>query len=365
MIRLAESLLPWFARHGRHDLPWQQDASPYRVWVSEIMLQQTQVRTVIPYFLRFTERFPDVSTLAQAAQDQALHLWTGLGYYARARNLHRAAQVIVRDCHGQFPTDPSGWTALPGVGRSTANAILALSADRPYPILDGNVKRVLTRVYGVYGWPGHKQVENRLWALAEQETPTREAAAYTQAIMDLGATVCTRSAPRCAACPLASGCHAFRHGEQRLLPTAKASRPLPVRQLVFALLRNQQGEVLLEKRPPVGIWGGLWSLPEYRRASELSDWIQAHACLVSGALVALPSIRHTFSHFHLDITPVEGVIRAKADALHDEERYLWYASTRNPEIGLAAPVAALLHEATARAPLSPDCVTPGDGVLSA
>ena len=342
MAELAKRLLPWFVHHGRHDLPWQQDASPYRVWVSEIMLQQTQVRTVVPYFLRFMERFPDVAALARASQDQALHLWTGLGYYARARNLHRAAQVIVRDFGGRFPTDPGGWTALPGVGRSTANAILALSADRPYPILDGNVKRVLARVYGVYGWPGHKQVENRLWALAERETPTREAAAYTQAIMDLGATVCTRSGPRCAECPLASACHAFRHDEQRLLPTARTRKSLPVRQIIFALLKNERGEVLLEKRPPAGIWGGLWSLPEYRAEAELSDWVQAHACLVSGALIALAPIRHTFSHFHLDITPVKGVIRDVAGAIRDDERYLWHAPARGSEIGMAAPVQALI-----------------------
>ena len=344
MPELAAALLPWFRQHGRHNLPWQQDTSPYRVWVSEIMLQQTQVKTVIPYFIRFVERFPDAVALATAPLDRVLHLWTGLGYYARARNMHRAAQVISRDLGGRLPDDPEALMALPGIGRSTAGAIMTLGHGRRAPILDGNVKRVLARFYGIYGWPGHREVEKRLWELAERETPHQEAAAYTQAVMDLGATVCTRSRPRCDACPLAPGCHASRHGEQQQLPTGRTKTSLPVRRIVFAMLENEQGEILLEKRPPTGVWGGLWSFPEYSSDTELADWIKNRAVLVSGALTTLPQIRHSFSHFHLDITPVKAVIRDKADTIGDNEAYLWYAPEHGPEIGMAAPVKALMEK---------------------
>ena len=344
MPDLAPALLPWFKHHGRHDLPWQQNPDPYRVWVSEIMLQQTQVKTVIPYFLRFVERFPDAGALAGAPLDRVLHLWTGLGYYARARNLHRTAQILVRDFAGRLPADLDALTALPGIGRSTAGAILCLGHGRRAPILDGNVKRVLTRCYGIYGWPGDREVERRLWELAEQETPHEESAAYTQAIMDLGATVCTRSRPRCADCPLACGCHALRHGEQQQLPTGKTRNSLMVRKVVFAVLQNEQGEILLEKRPPAGIWGGLWSFPEYRSGPELTDWIKARAVLVSETLISLPQVRHSFSHFHLDITPIKGVIRDKADTIRDNETYLWYTPGRDMEIGMAAPVKALMQQ---------------------
>lgn len=341
---LAASLLPWFKLHGRHDLPWQQDAGPYRVWVSEIMLQQTQVKTVIPYFERFVERFPDAVALADAPLDRVLHLWTGLGYYARARNMHRAAQLIVRDYAGNLPSDLEVLMDLPGIGRSTAGAILALGHGRRAPILDGNVKRVLTRCYGIYGWPGHTEVNKRLWEVAERETPHRETAAYTQAIMDLGATVCTRSRPRCAECPMVSNCHACRHGEQQSLPTGKTKNSLPVRRVIFACLENEQGEILLQKRPPAGVWGGLWSFPEYCSRKELSTWINSRASLVSDKMTALPQVRHSFSHFHLDITPVTGVIRDKADIIGDNETYLWYTPERGPEIGMAAPVKALIRD---------------------
>ena len=344
MPELAAALLPWFKRDGRHDLPWQQDADPYRVWVSEIMLQQTQVKTVIPYFLRFVERFPDAHALADAPQDQALSLWAGLGYYARARNMCRAARIIVQDYQGRLPADLDALMALPGIGRSTAGAILCLGHGRRAPILDGNVKRVLARYYGIYGWPGQREVEKRLWELAERETPQQQTAAYTQAVMDLGATVCTRSSPRCADCPLASACHAQRHGAQQQLPTRKIRKALPERKVVFALLQNEQGEILLEKRPPSGIWGGLWSFPEYRSGAELADWIESRAALVSEALTTLPQIRHSFSHFHLDITPMKGVIRDKTDTIRDNESYLWHNPEQGMEIAIAAPVKALLRQ---------------------
>ncbi len=344
MPELAAALLPWFKRHGRHDLPWQQDADPYRVWVSEIMLQQTQVKTVIPYFLRFVERFPDAHTLADAPLDQALSLWAGLGYYARARNMCRAARIIVQEYQGRLPADLDALMALPGIGRSTAGAILCLGHGRRAPILDGNVKRALTRYYGIYGWPGQREVEKRLWELAERETPQQQTAAYTQAIMDLGATVCTRSSPHCEDCPLVSACYAQRHGAQQQLPTRKIRKALPERKVVFALLQNEQGEILLEKRPPSGIWGGLWSFPEYRSGAELADWIESRAALVSEALTTLPQIRHSFSHFHLDITPMKGVIQDKADTIRDNESYLWHNPERGMEIAIAAPVKTLLRQ---------------------
>ena len=344
MPGLAAALLSWFKRHGRRDLPWQQDPGPYRAWVSEIMLQQTQVKTVIPYFLRFIERFPDVHALADAPLDQVLHRWSGLGYYARARNLHRAARIVVSDHNGRLPADLDALTELPGIGRSSAGAILALGYGRRAPILDGNVKRVLARCYGIYGWPGRREVERRLWELAERELPQHETAAYTQALMDLGATVCTRGRPRCTDCPLASRCHARRHGEQQQLPTGRARNSLPVRKVVFALLQNEQGEVLLEKRPPSGTWGGLWSFPEYCSGTELADWIDRRAVLLSDTLTTLPQIRHSFSHYHLDITPVKGVIRDKADTIGDNEARLWYAPGQGREIGMAAPVKALMGQ---------------------
>ena len=345
MPELAAALLPWFRQHGRHDLPWQQDAGPYRVWISEIMLQQTQVKTVIPYFIRFVERFPDAGRPGRSSPGPGAASLDGVGIlcqgeeYAPGRTgnlpvISPDACLMISDA----------LVALPGIGRSTAGAIMTLGHGRRAPILDGNVKRVLARFYGIYGWPGHREVEKRLWELAERETPQRETAAYTQAIMDLGATVCTRSRPRCADCPLASGCHAFRHGEQQLLPTGRTRNSLPVRRIVFALLENEQGEILLEKRPPAGVWGGLWSFPEYSSDTELADWIKTRAVLVSEALTTLPQIRHSFSHFHLDITPVKAVIRDKADTIGDNEAYLWYAPEHGPEIGMAAPVKALMEK---------------------
>jgi len=339
----TEQLLKWYRRCGRHALPWQHPPDPYRVWVSEIMLQQTQVRTVIPYFRRFMARFPDVQALADADLDTVLHQWTGLGYYARARNLHRAARRIRDEHGGRIPDGLEQLRDLPGIGRSTAGAILALSRNRPHPILDGNVKRVLSRYHAVAGWPGQRRVEERLWELAARYTPKRRAAAYTQAIMDLGATVCTRARPACGECPVAAGCAARRRGQQSQFPGKKPARTLPVRQTCFTILENDAGRVLLQRRPPAGIWGGLWSFPECPADADVAAWIKrSFGSKVYGLRRETP-LRHTFSHFHLDITPVRAVLRAPADAIRDEGDVVWVDPGRDLNLGVAAPVKKILE----------------------
>ena len=328
----AAAVIDWHKSHGRHDLPWQQHPSPYRVWVSEIMLQQTRVTTVIPYFLRFMERFPDVAALAAADIDQVLYLWTGLGYYARARNLHKAAQFIVEQHQGGFPESLEELRQLSGVGRSTAGAILALAHGRPAPILDGNVKRVLARCFAIAGFPGNSKTAAELWAKAESLVPGREAAAYTQGMMDLGATVCTRSLPACGQCPLSSRCLARKQGQIERYPGKKPGRALSVRRVVMHILLDESGRVLLEKRPPTGVWGSLYSLPE-----TLPEF-----CVAIEAPGKLPPIRHSFTHFHLDISPLRYSVRRRHDTVADSDRWLWYSIADPAEVGLAAPAGKLL-----------------------
>ena len=339
--QLATPLLQWFDVHGRHDLPWQSPRSAYRVWISEIMLQQTQVNTVIPYFERFMQRFPDVKKLADAPLDDVLHLWTGLGYYARARNLHRAAQQICDQFAGEFPQSHDDIIALPGIGRSTAGAILAQAFAQPYAILDGNVKRVLTRVFAIDGWPGNKDVENRLWELAQQHTPSSRIVDYTQAIMDLGATVCRRSKPDCDVCPFDNICEAHQLDRQTDFPARKAKKAIPVRTTRMLIIMNEDGEsILLQQRPPTGIWGGLWSFPECAHESDITQWCAQHLQLAVQTQKTLPDLRHTFSHFHLDITPI--IVRARHVGIMDSTQYIWY-NTREPiACGLPAPVKSLL-----------------------
>jgi A/G-specific adenine glycosylase len=336
-------VLGWFARHGRTDLPWQLDPTPYRVWVSEIMLQQTQVTTVIPYYQRFMARFPDVVALAAAELDQVLHHWSGLGYYARARNLHAAAHII-RDRHaGRFPEDLDELLALPGIGRSTAGAILALAAGQRHPILDGNVKRVLARFHAIEGWPGQAAVQKALWALAEQYTPETQVAAYTQAMMDLGATVCTRARPACGRCPLQADCAARAGGCPTDYPSPRPRKSLPLRKTRMLLLRNAAGEVLLEKRPPAGIWGGLWSFPELAAGDGLGDGcIERLGCDVQ-LVGEWRAIRHSFSHFRLQITPVLATTRAGPAGVMEGRERLWYKPDSRDELGFAAPVERLLQ----------------------
>ncbi len=342
-MRFAGTLLEWFDRHGRHRLPWQLEPTPYRVWVSEVMLQQTQVKTVIPFYGRFMDRFPAVTDLADAALDEVLHLWTGLGYYARGRNLHRAAQVI-RDQHrGEFPEDFETVAALPGVGRSTAGAVLALSLGQRHPILDGNVKRVLARHHAVEGWPGRAAVARQLWALAEAHTPERRVAAYTQAIMDLGAILCTRTRPACLLCPLQRSCEAHRRGRETAFPGRKPKRDLPTREVFFAIAQDAQGRVLLERRPPQGIWGGLWGFPELGSDEAVAEW----AAALFGRAVnpePLPTIQHGFTHYRLLIHPRLVFARRAPPQLMESDERLWYNAAQAPALGLAAPVVKLLRQ---------------------
>ena len=345
---VAAPLLAWFDRAGRKHLPWQQDPTPYRVWVSEVMLQQTQVATVIGYYERFMQRFPDVRALAAAPSDEVLHLWTGLGYYARARNLHRAAQLVVAEHGAEFPQTIDAVQALPGIGRSTAGAILALSRSQRHPILDGNVKRVLARYFGVEGFPGERDVEKTLWALADESTPAERVADYTQAIMDLGATLCVRSRPLCAACPLAERCVARIEGRQSTLPARRPKKIRPQRSAYVVLMVRDDGAVLLEHRPPAGIWGGLWTLPQFDEHEAAQAWLLTSSPPPlrgggqGGGIVSLPPYFHSFTHFDLTLHPLR-VGAAAATVVAEGGRYCWYEPRRPAKIGLAKPAVELIR----------------------
>lgn len=307
MSSFALRIVRWQRRHGRNDLPWQAESggssAPYRVWLSEIMLQQTQVATVIPYFERFISRFPDMKSLAAADENDVLALWSGLGYYSRARNLHAAARALVERHGGRFPADPETLIQLPGIGRSTAAAIAALAFGRRAAILDGNVKRVLARHGGVAGWAGDKRVEAALWQLAESRLPARDIEAYTQGMMDLGALVCTRRQPDCPACPVREDCIAHTQNRTAELPTPRPRKCLPVRDVQMLLLLDR-GELLLEKRPPRGIWGGLWSLPELAPDADPIRHCRDRLGFTPHAQQSLPRLSHNFTHFRLHIQPV-------------------------------------------------------------
>ncbi len=346
MNDFAARLLAWHARHGRHDLPWQREPTPYRVWVSEIMLQQTRVATVIPYFERFLAAFPDVERLAAAPLDAVLAHWSGLGYYARARHLHAAARQVVARHGGWLPLDLEALQALPGIGRSTAGAILSLSGHGRAVILDGNVKRVLTRHEAIADWPGQAAVQRRLWALAERLTPQERVAEYNQALMDLGATLCTRTRPACPACPLRATCRAHAEGDPQRYPGRRPARRRP-RRHTHALLLQRDGAVLLERRPPDGIWGGLWSLPERDDPAHLADWLWQRYRLRAGpARPAGAPFVHVFTHFELEITPWHvPVTEVPPDAAElAAVPWLWYKPGQTPPGGLPAPIRRLLHQ---------------------
>ena len=339
----ARHLLAWFERHGRQDLPWQHPRTPYRVWLSEIMLQQTQVRTVIPYFERFVHALPGLGELAAASEDRVLALWSGLGYYSRARNLHRCARLCVARHAGELPESIETLAALPGIGRSTAAAILAQAHAQPLAILDGNVRRVLARFHGVHGWPGSSAVQKQLWQLAEAHTPRARVVDYTQAIMDLGALVCTRSKPRCAECPLRGDCIALRDGLTSVLPQPKPARQVPLRTTTMLIARDVEGRILLERRPPVGVWARLWSLPEGIDAEQARLGIPALRNRQETSMRVLPELLHRFSHFQLRITPVVLEVAGAAAHVADDAGQGWFLPDELGELGLPAPVRKLLR----------------------
>lgn len=341
-LEFTQRVLRWFDSYGRKHLPWQREVTPYRVWVSEIMLQQTQVTTVIPYYERFIARFPNVTALANAELDEVLHLWSGLGYYARARHLHRAAVLIRDHFGGELPLAITALCQLPGIGRSTAGAILALAVNQRHPILDGNVKRVLARFHAVTGWPGRAEVLATLWELAEQYTPSQRVADYTQSMMDLGALICIRGRPRCSLCPLQDGCAAHAQGRETQFPAPPPRRNLPVRKTCMLMPHTLQGEVLLEKRPPTGVWGGLWSFPECPPDNDAKAWCRDVLGLDVVDIQAWAVLRHTFSHFHLDITPLRITVNNRTHGVMEGERYIWYNPRQPDGRGFAAPVKRLL-----------------------
>lgn len=343
--RFQTLLLNWFDQHGRKTLPWQQNKTPYRVFISEVMLQQTQVSTVIPYFERFMQRFPDLSSLASAKEDEVLHLWAGLGYYSRARNLHAAAKMVMEKFRGKFPSTLDDLQALPGIGRSTAGAILSIAFQTPSPILDGNVKRVLTRLHGIEKPVNDKQVETALWMLAERFTPTARVADYTQAIMDLGATYCTRSKPQCAGCPFNKVCVAHLQGIAENLPMKKAVKKIPTREATFLIIKKGS-KILLTKRPSAGIWGGLFCLPEITGKPDIKtirEFCRKQLQITAPACLALKSFRHTFSHFHLAIYPMVMEVKKLPLKIMEEGRQIWYNLEDPESVGLPKPVQFILR----------------------
>lgn len=353
----AQAVLNWYAQFGRKHLPWQQNKSLYGVWLSEVMLQQTQVATVIPYFERFIKTFPNVTALANAPLDEVLHLWTGLGYYARARNLHKAAQKIRDEYQGNFPTEFEQVWALSGVGRSTAGAVLSSCLNAPYPILDGNVKRVLARYFALPGWSGEKKVETQLWQLSSQVTPREQVADFNQAMMDIGAMVCTRTKPKCTLCPLQQYCQANQQQNWQDYPAKKPKKVLPEKKSYFLIL-TKQGKVALEQRENNGLWGGLYCFPQFKHKADLL------ACLAQQGISHYqewPVFRHTFSHFHLDIHPIyaqldspdlqqenrtewQKIAEQPADFKVSSAVKYWYDPQAPTPIGLATPVKNLLTQ---------------------
>jgi len=365
----SKSLLTWFDQHGRKHLPWQQNKTRYSVWISEIMLQQTQVNTVIPYYQNFMRKFPSINDLANAPQDEVLHLWTGLGYYARARNLHKAAQRVRDEFGGVFPENFDEVLSLSGIGRSTAAAVLSLADNQAYAILDGNVKRVLARYFAVEGWPGNKKVEDSMWQMAETLKPdmldnvSARYDDYTQAIMDLGATLCKRSKPNCEECPLQSHCLAFAQGRQHELPHKKPKKAIPTKH-THMLIPFINGSILMYKRPSSGIWGGLWGFYESQEAvTSLADNLGLPAQLQNllgnrqGKIRALEPFTHTFSHFHLHISPilielisseqltnVSATLSVQEASPQNEDETSWFNIHEASKVGLAAPTVKICKQ---------------------
>jgi A/G-specific adenine glycosylase len=344
----ADTLIDWQRQHGRHKLPWQDTRDGYRVWLSEVMLQQTQVATVINYYQRFLDRFPDLESLAAARASDVMALWSGLGYYSRARNLHHCAQQVVAEYGGTFPSEPETLATLPGIGRSTASAIAVFTAGKTTAILDGNVKRVLTRVFGISGYPGEKKVEQQLWSLAESLLPTSGIEAYTQGLMDLGATICTRNKPLCSECPMANQCVALTTKRTSELPERKKKQSVPQKQVAMLVIINRK-QILLEQRPDSGIWGGLLSLPEveWPKKADAADFGRvAQAAGNFGDVTLcepLPPISHTFTHFKLQIFPFVVTLKRRTPVTK-QGAHSWHRLDDLGELGLPAPVRKLLQK---------------------
>ncbi len=355
--QFANQVIAWYHQQGRKHLPWQQNKTPYSVWVSEIMLQQTQVATVIPYYQRFMTSFPTITDLAKADEDNVLHHWTGLGYYARARNLHKAAQLINSEYHGVFPENIEQVIALPGIGRSTAGAILSLALNQHHPILDGNVKRVLARNYLVAGYNGLAKFDKALWQLSETLTPATDTSFYTQAMMDLGATVCTRSKPNCELCPVKTSCLAMASSQQENFPQKKPKKKIPEKNTIMVIPRittANSDKVLMEKRPPAGIWGGLWCFYEVSNKNEIDNLLQSLGLKIiakKNSKQELTTFRHTFSHFHLDISPIiidctqvetDTFSQINSQEISEPTKQKWYDLRSEANVGLAASTKKLL-----------------------
>ena len=333
MSEFSSRLIAWQKVYGRHDLPWQNTTDPYAIWVSEIMLQQTQVTAVIGYYAKFMQRFPDIATLANATQEEVLQHWSGLGYYSRARNLHKAA-ITIMDIHGgEFPQDFDTIQTLSGIGRSTAAAIASFAFNQIQTILDGNVKRVLARHFLVEGWPSHPKIEKELWARAENLLPEAQMIAYTQGLMDLGATLCTRSKPKCADCPLLDSCAAYKQQRVHQLPTPKPRKAIPEKNTTMLILMRGD-EVMLEKRPPTGIWGGLWSFPETDTSENLPELAYSRFGISTQLTQSLPQLSHAFTHFKLHIQPQQLTVLSNNSQVN-EAGYLWL--NIDDAIGAAIP----------------------------
>ncbi len=345
-LPFSARLLTWWDKHGRKDLPWQHPRTAYRVWLAEIMLQQTQVTTVSPYFKRFVKRFPDIQTLAAASTDEVLALWSGLGYYARARNLHKAAGICVADFNGLVPEFPEALAMLPGIGQSTANAIFSQAYGQPAVVLDGNVKRVLSRRGAVAGWPGKASVHKKLWGIAEDVLPTQRAADYTQAIMDLGATLCTRSNPACNDCPVNRDCQAHLHNRVKDFPAPRPKIKIAEKSFHMLILRDGDGRILLERRPPSGIWGGLWSLPADDNGQSLNQCLDGHAGVDAADLNPLPSLQHQLTHMRMTILPLYGEVTSPPKGVKCSAEQGWFGHEEWPALGLPKPVRQLLEQHT-------------------
>lgn len=341
----SQNLLKWFQQHGRKNLPWQENKTPYRVWVSEIMLQQTQVNTVIPYYLKFMKNFPDIKSLAKAPQDEVLHLWTGLGYYARARNLHKTAKIIYNNHAGKFPDTSIALQDLPGIGRSTAGAVLSFANGQHQAILDGNVKRILARHYLVDGWTAGSKTQTQLWALIEKITPKKRCDNFNQALMDLGSSLCSRSKPKCQQCPLKKTCRAYQKNLTKLYPNPKPQKNKPVKSTYLLMLITEKEEILLEQRPEHGIWGGLWCFPQCQMLDDIEQWLDKNNFHSKHEIIFHTKFRHSFTHFHLDITTVQIHIQTPAAfTVHEgsNNHFVWYQAKKPLKLGMPTPITKLI-----------------------